>query len=257
MTRRRPSAFTLIELLVVMGLISVLLSLLLPVVGKARAAARSTACLSNVRQLGMTWQLYTADSKGRLPEYIIYTPATPEVAWNGYWLGVAEHYQARGESLLCPSAYDASTKKQGYGSASQAWNGELGSNGSVVKMNATNFRVSSYGFNRYMTAGGDDTKATRITAFKCLTEIPVFMDCAWIDAYPQEQTEAFPVDPPPDLNGNISAGSPDHWRFLIARHGRGINVCFADGSARWVPLEETYRMKWNSYWVGYRLVLPS
>jgi len=59
-TRRTDRAFTLVELLVVMGLISVLLSLLLPVVGKARAAARSTACLSNVRQLGMALQLYTA-----------------------------------------------------------------------------------------------------------------------------------------------------------------------------------------------------
>jgi prepilin-type processing-associated H-X9-DG protein len=44
----------------------------------------------------------------------------------------------------------------------------------------------------------------------------------------------------------------------MARHGRGINVCFADGSARWVPLEETYLMKWNGVWQGYRLAnLPS
>ena len=45
----------------------------------------------------------------------------------------------------------------------------------------------------------------------------------------------------------------EHWRFLIARHGRGINGCMADGSARWVPLEETYQMKWNAVWQGYRL----
>jgi prepilin-type N-terminal cleavage/methylation domain-containing protein len=57
---KRHRAFSLIELLVVMGLISVMLSLLLPVVSKARAAARTTACLSNVRQIGVAWQLYTA-----------------------------------------------------------------------------------------------------------------------------------------------------------------------------------------------------
>ena len=55
----------------------------------------------------------------------------------------------------------------------------------------------------------------------------------------------------------VNAGSPAHWRFLLARHGRGINVCFADGSARWVPLEETYRMKWSYNWTGYGLTLPS
>src|SRR5882724_10141884 len=100
---RRRRAFTLIELLVVMGLISIMISLLLPVVGKARAAARSTACLSNVRQLGVAWEMYTAEYKGRLIDYVWNTPRTPDVAWNGYWLGVAEENQVRGEALLCPS----------------------------------------------------------------------------------------------------------------------------------------------------------
>src|SRR5712671_4191085 len=106
MRRHRHRAFTLIELLVVMGLISVLMSLLLPVVGKARAAARSTACLSNIRQLGATFQLYVAEHKGRLMNNIIFTPQTPDIAWNCNWLGVAEHYQVKGQALLCPSAID-------------------------------------------------------------------------------------------------------------------------------------------------------
>ena len=255
MTRHRR-AFTLIELLVVMGLISVLLSLLLPVFGKARAAARSTACLSNVRQLGMAMQLYTAESKGRLMENVWYTPATPDVAWNCNWLGVAERFQVRAETLLCPSANELSSHKQGYGSTNLAWNGELNLVGTAVRLNPTTFRVGSYGFNGYFASGGTDAKMNYLFAMKGLSDIPVFMDSAWIEMRPDEQSEAFPVDSPPDLNGNVTGGSPAHWRFLLARHGRGINVCFADGSARWVPLEETYRMKWNAYWTGYELTLP-
>jgi prepilin-type processing-associated H-X9-DG protein len=175
------------------------------------------------------------------------------VAWNAYWLGVVERYQVKGDALLCPSATEASSKKQGYGSVDLAWNGELGSNGSVVKLNATTFRVSSYGFNNYLTT---DPQQSRLFAIKNLTEVPAFMDCAWADTRPDEQTEAFPVDPPPDLSANVTAGSPDHWRFLMSRHGRGINVCFADGSARWVALEDCYQMKWNRNWRGYRLSLP-
>jgi prepilin-type N-terminal cleavage/methylation domain-containing protein/prepilin-type processing-associated H-X9-DG protein len=252
---RRLRAFTLVELLVVMGLISIMISLLLPVVGKARAAARSTACLSNVRQLGMAWQLYTAENKGRLLDYSWYTPKTPDVAWEGYWLGMADQYQVRGDSLLCPAAAESSTQKQGYGSTNFAWTGAPGSNGSAIKLNATTYRVGSYGFNHYLTA--DDAQITKITAIKELTEVPVCMDCAWVDALPIEQDASFPVDSPPDLNGNITAGSPEHWRFLLARHGRGINVFFADGSARWVALEETYLLKWNAEWQGYRLTLPN
>jgi prepilin-type processing-associated H-X9-DG protein len=251
---RRLGAFTLIELLIVVGLISVIMSLLLPVIGKARAAARSTACLSNVRQLGMAWQLYTAENKGRLIEYIWNTPKTPDVAWGGYWLGMADQYQVRGDVLLCPSASDPSKQKPGYGSNGLAWNGEMGSNGSPIRLNANSVRLGSYGFNRYLTT--EDPQVTKITSIKGLTEVPVFFDCAWVDAQPIEQDPSFPVDPPPDLNGNVTASSPEHWRFLLARHGRGINVFFADGSARWTALEETYLMKWNSYWQGYRLSLP-
>ena len=251
---RRRSAFTMIELMVVMGLISVMLSLLLPVVGKARAAARSTACLSNVRQIGLAWQLYIAENRGNLLIDVSHTMGSPDLVWEANWMGVAEHYQVRGESLLCPVASEPSAKKHGYGSTIQAWNGALDSNGSAGRLNANTFRVGSYGYNGYLVRDGQQSK---LVAFNDLPHTPVIFDCAWYDVMPDEQTEDFPVDPPPDLNGNVTAGSPAHWRFLLGRHGRGINVCFADGSASWVPLEDTYRMKWNRYWKGYRLTLPS
>src|SRR5436853_7879795 len=61
------SAFTLVELLVVLVVISVLLGLLLPVVSKAKEAGRATACLSNLRQIGIALQLYVQDNNNRLP----------------------------------------------------------------------------------------------------------------------------------------------------------------------------------------------
>jgi prepilin-type N-terminal cleavage/methylation domain-containing protein len=56
----RSRGFTLTELLVVIGLIAMLISLLMPVLSKARSAANSAGCLSNLRQLGSAWQIYTA-----------------------------------------------------------------------------------------------------------------------------------------------------------------------------------------------------
>ena len=43
----------------VIGLIAVLVSLLLPVVGKARSAANAANCISNLRQMGMAWTMYS------------------------------------------------------------------------------------------------------------------------------------------------------------------------------------------------------
>jgi prepilin-type N-terminal cleavage/methylation domain-containing protein len=65
--RRLARAFTLVELLVVIGIIAVLISLLLPTLGRAREAAKRAQCLSNLRQTHLALVLYANAYKDGVP----------------------------------------------------------------------------------------------------------------------------------------------------------------------------------------------
>ena len=61
------NGFTLIELLVVVSILSLLIALLLPALGEARATAKRVRCLSQVRQIALGSQYYANDHGERLP----------------------------------------------------------------------------------------------------------------------------------------------------------------------------------------------
>lgn len=65
-TRHLP-AFTLIEVLVVIAVIGLLAALLLPVFSRAKEAARATACISNLHQIGLALQVYVDNHHNHLP----------------------------------------------------------------------------------------------------------------------------------------------------------------------------------------------
>ena len=68
-------AFTLIELLVVITIMAILFAVLLPGLRKARIQAKRTACATNLRQVGVAFESYMADSNDRFP-FASFMPST-------------------------------------------------------------------------------------------------------------------------------------------------------------------------------------
>jgi prepilin-type processing-associated H-X9-DG protein/prepilin-type N-terminal cleavage/methylation domain-containing protein len=65
---KKKTGFTLVELLVVIGIISILIAMLLPALNKAREAAKTIQCASNMRQIGQALQMYAQGEHGYIPK---------------------------------------------------------------------------------------------------------------------------------------------------------------------------------------------
>lgn len=65
--RCRRCAFSLVELLAVISIVALVISLVLPALGRARSAAKETACKNRLRQWGLAFQMYATQNDGYYP----------------------------------------------------------------------------------------------------------------------------------------------------------------------------------------------
>ncbi len=202
----RQRAFTLIELLVVVAIISILASMLMPVYSRARESARKVVCVSNLNQIRLAISLYTQD-------YDEYYP----VAW-GFWAPLMD----------LPTEPNLKTCIQGYVKNDEvwwcpSWAGRYGRN-AWGNPYGSGFDFIVPGANSYEVIG---VPATETSPGSC-----------WSDA-----SLSSPSDYPLLWCGshwtwalNAHTGVSDSAFFQGQEHG-GTNIAYADGHAKWVPLD--------------------
>ena len=244
----RNHGFTLIELIVVIAIIAILMTLLLPSVGRMRDRGLRTGCASNMRQIGVAAALWAADWNGRLPpheipdtaqDYARQTLGQRAQSWTDY--AILGQYLAndieqspglvKKSSLLhCPA------DRQDYPGWSQS-------------RNDPDLDASSYGFNVYLQRdSGVDYRhgwGTQVTLGTIRNAIGMFdpgRTILAIDAHIAKWNAGSSSDRPPahgapePFAGNWTPGSPMHWEVWAQRHGdqRAANMVMVDGSVAYV-----------------------
>jgi len=260
--RRKQSAFTLIELLVVVAIIALLIAILLPSLGKAKARANTARCLAQVRGLGMCVNLYVADWRKMFPYSNTFAPAggANPAEWTQLLRGVkgtdATGYGATDKARLCP---EATITKSGsppwFGTAHLAWGGSQQTGvDPVTKKELT----ASYGLNGHVYAytndvnaiGGNASQSHSMTSNMVNeSQIPVFADMTWRHFTPHPGDAISPNNSMEDPGPNNEAGTLPISYVMINRHNKAINVAFLDGHGDTVGLRDLYKLKWSRDWV--------
>jgi prepilin-type N-terminal cleavage/methylation domain-containing protein/prepilin-type processing-associated H-X9-DG protein len=225
--RKTLTAFTLIELLVVIAIIAILAAMLLPALSQAKERARRIQCISNEKQLALTWVMYAGDNN----DHLVANGQTPTRGGDPnlkMWVQGSYAYPDTNSALIYSSEYALFAS---YVSASAIYH--CPSDAPSVTLNGiTAFKFRSYSLNVFMGYAGvwpgtlGDQSALRLfeksadinepSRFFTFQDVynksicsPIFMVAMW------------------DANNDVMANYP------FVDHNQGGVVSFADGHAEW------------------------
>jgi prepilin-type N-terminal cleavage/methylation domain-containing protein len=224
-----PLGFTLIELLVVIAIIALLMAILMPALQRVREQARAVGCMSNLKQWGLIFSMYTDEHNGEFEEGL--------VAGRHWIVALRPYFSGKNDTDLffCPSATRFIEASGGIWGHDTAWAFDSG----------LGLDHGSYGINGFVETNTRQgaQKHWKNKNVAGAAYVPLFLEANRLDGWPEA------VDEPPTFDGEFNTGEGNNMRrFCMNRHKGFVNCLFLDFSARKVGLKELWRLTWHREW---------
>jgi prepilin-type N-terminal cleavage/methylation domain-containing protein/prepilin-type processing-associated H-X9-DG protein len=204
-------AFTLIELLVVIAIIAILAAILFPVFARAKEKGMQSACISNMKQAGLAFQMYAQDWEGLLPicQTAWYMQIVPYIGGSarGKYFGV--------DFMRCPSQ-----DKSVWGTYGVNYGPDRGGAFGYTMSN----KLDNHAANVFMMADGCDSGGGLNI---------IYSPAVW---YYTEDRDKDGVRDTYNMYGcttmkNYNGANPK-------LHGKGSNYLFAGGQVKWINMKD-------------------